>query len=128
MSNSKIEELENQLANCDGLIGELNIKIEERDKTIHAIKTEQVSYKVDIVNNEYDGSATRKCINISDTLFAFTKNGAGPLESITLLVKSEGCDWCEASDLTELRIWEYQELKKFAVAVGMIEEDEDLFI
>ena len=129
MSKSNYEEeLRNQLYNCDKLIGELNKKIKEKDKIIYAIKTEQVSYKVDIVNQYHEFGDTRKCIAISEMLFAFTKKGGGALDSIGLLCKSKDTDWVEVTDLTELRIWEYQELKSYAVAVGMIEENDDLFI
>ena len=137
--SQKLTQKDEQLKNCDTLIGELNKKIEEKDLIIHAIKTDQVSYKVDIVNNWYDdscwkdtsGKYPQKMIQISEVMFAFIKDGVGDhikLNRISLWSRAEANDWCEVSDLTELRIWEYQEIKSYAIAVGMIKEEEDLFI
>ena len=122
-----------QLKNCDTLIGELNKKIEEKDLIIHAVKTDQVRYKVDIVNDLFDDSSwqdtsdrhPQKQIRISDICFSFVR---GINKNISLWSKSEANEWVEVSDLTELRIWEYQEIKSYAVGVGMIEENEDLYI
>ena len=74
-----------------------------------------------------------KVILISEVMFAFIKTegnvvGTQKIDDIYLWSKSEDNDWCEVSDLTELKVWEYQEIKSYAVAVGMITEDEDLFI
>ena len=65
-----------------------------------------------------------KVILISEVMFAFVNDDG----NICLWSKSEANEWVEVSDLTELKVWEYQEIKSYAVAVGMIKEDEDLFI
>ena len=116
-----------------GEITEKNKLLKEKDLMIHAIKTDQVSYKVDIVNDTHGEGCfpnpSCKIILISDIMFAFYKDtpslhGNG----IVLRSKHENNDWVEVSDLTELKISEYKELKSFAIAVGMITEEQDLFI
>ena len=90
--------------------------------------------KVTIVNDMLESMnadvGPDKVILISEVMFAFVKKIQKVMNSddICLWSKSEANDWCEVSDLTELRIWEYQEIKSYAIAVGMIKEDEDLFI
>ena len=60
---------------------------------------------------------------ISDYNYAFIKDKTG----FGLWVWS-GDDWNEVSDLTMVYVFEYQEIKSYAVAIGWITEDEDLFI
>ena len=67
-----------------------------------------------------------KVILIIKVMFAFVTSSGGT--SISLLSKNEDTDWVDVSDLTELKVWEYQEIKSYDVAVGMITEDQDLFI
>ena len=82
--------------------------------------------KVSIVNNwtDYNGvdGIPPKQIQISDYRYAFVED-----DGYGLFVWSEN-GWGQVSDLTELRVWEYQEIKSYAVAIGWINEDEDLFI
>ena len=84
--------------------------------------------KVTIVNDMLESMnadvGPDKVILISEVMFAFVKDSDG----IALWSKTEDNDWVEVSDLTELKVWEYQEIKSYAIAVGMIKEDEDLFI
>ena len=123
--NSPLENtLARRVGELEAEITELMDECDEKDKIIHAIKTDQVKYKVDIVNDGLDTDITRKVILISEIMFAFEKCS----DSISLLSKTEGTDWVDVSDLTELKVWEYQEIKSYAVAVGMITEDQDLFI
>ena len=108
-------------------ITELEEELKEKDLIIHAVKTDQVKYKVDVVNDWTDmcsDDTPPKQIRIGDYYYAFIKN-----EYVyALMILTEDNDWVEVSDLTELKVWEYQEIKSYAVAVGMIKEDEDLFI
>ena len=127
MDNLKLNEtLAKRVSDLEAEVTELMDELDDKDKMIHAIKTDQVSYKVDIVNNGLDTDITRKVILISEVMFAFVTSSGGT--SISLLSKNEDTDWVDVSDLTELKVWEYQEIKSYAVAVGMITEDEDLFI
>ena len=84
-------------------------------------------YKVSIVNDwtdTYDDDVPPKQIQISDYYYAFVEDKNG----FELWVKNNCEDWVTVSDLTELRVWEYREIKSYAVAIGWINEDEDLFI
>ena len=65
-----------------------------------------------------------KQIQISDYYYAFVEDENG----YELWVKNNCEGWVVVSDLTELKIWEYQEIKSYAVAIGWINENEDLFI
>ena len=97
-------------------------------------------YKVSIVNDWTDMCADDvppKQIQISDYHYAFIENGVssslsmeklGDDNDYELWVKNNCEGWVVVSDLTELRVWEYQEIKSYAVAIGWINEDEDLFI
>ena len=67
-----------------------------------------------------------KQIRISDYIYAFVKTGDGH-NPFGLWIWNED-QWNEVSDLTGVYVFEYQELKSYAVAVGMITEDQDLFI
>ena len=111
-------------------ITKLEEELKEKDLIIHAIKTDQVSYKVDIVNDWTDMTASDippKQIKVSEYIYAFV-DGLNSRNDICLWIQTEDVSWMEVSDLTELKVWEYQEIKSYAVAVGMIKEEEDLFI
>ena len=75
-----------------------------------------------------------KIIVIGDYKYAFVTDRNGNGEKVIKLwvyQQDESCktgDWVEVSDLTGVYVWEYQEIKSYAVGVGMIEEDQDLFI
>ena len=114
----KIAELENEL---------------EGNNVIYKMAMKSIQ-KVSIVNDTLGGDWTdadipKKMIKVGDYHYAFVK-GSGDCE---LWINndndniSDNC-WGEVSDLTELRVWEYQELKSYAIAVGMVKEHEDLFI
>ena len=88
--------------------------------------------KISIVNNNTDmmsaGDLTKlrdvpKQIRIGDYIYAFVEDDNG----FGLWVWS-GDDWVEVTDLTDVCVWEYQEIKSYAVAIGWIDEDKDLFI
>ena len=121
------------LQEAKGKVDKLKEQLKEKDLIIQAIKTDQVKYKVDIVNDTFGGDMVadvpKKMIKVGDYHYAFVKD-SGDCE---LWINndndniSDNC-WGEVSDLTELRVWEYQELKSYAVAVGMVKEHEDLFI
>ena len=64
-----------------------------------------------------------KQIRISDYTYAFIKNKS----AFGLMVWNED-QWNELSDLTGIYVFEYQEIKSYAVAIGWITEDQDLFI
>ena len=94
--------------------------------------------KVSIVNANYDmanvGDFTRlqdvpKQIRISDYNYAFVQNenASGRFASIGLWVWSED-NWVEVTDLTGICVFEYKTIHKYAVAIGWIDEDKDLFI
>ena len=111
-------------------ITKLEEELKEKDLIIHAIKTDQVSYKVDIVNDWTDMTASDippKQIKVGEYIYAFV-DGLNSRNDICLWIQTEDVSWMEVSDLTELKVWEYQEIKSYAVAVGMIKEEEDLFI
>ena len=92
---------------------------------------------VSIVNdlNELMGAYERlgdvpKQIRISDYTYAFIKDYTSKVVdggNIALWIWAED-EWNEVSDLTCMYVWEYQEIKSYAVAVGMITRDQDLFI
>ena len=99
---------------------------------------EKQKNKASIVNANYDmanvGDFTRlqdvpKQIRISDYNYAFVQNenASGRFESIGLWVWS-GDDWVEVTDLTGIYVFEYKIIHKYAVAIGWIDEDKDLFI
>ena len=115
----KVAELENEL---------------EGNNVIYKMAMKSIQ-KVSIVNDTLGGDWTdadipKKMIKVGDYHYAFIKSDG---DDYGLMINndndniSDSC-WGEVSDLTELRVWEYQELKSYAIAVGMIEEDEDLFI
>ena len=85
--------------------------------------------KTSIVNEVNNDNWTNLCarmekqIQISDYRYAFVKDKDGYGLSIWL-----ENNWAEVSDLTELKVWEYQKIKSYAVAIGWIKEDQDLFI
>tara|TARA_R110002074_G_scaffold109465_7_gene236048 strand:+ start:157 stop:432 length:276 start_codon:yes stop_codon:yes gene_type:complete len=88
------------------------------------------SNRVSIVNELTDlvGDCERmqdipKQIRISDYTYAFLKDKGG----FSLMVWS-GDDWNQVEDLTMVYVFEYQEIKSYAVAIGWITEDQDLFI
>ena len=64
-----------------------------------------------------------KQIKISDYTYAFIKDKAG----FELWIWNED-QWNTVSDLTGVYVFEYQEIKSYMVAIGMITEDQDLFI
>ena len=68
-----------------------------------------------------------KQIRISDYTYAFIKFYKVHKAGFELWIWNED-QWNTVSDLTGVYVFEYQELKSYAVAVGMITEDEDLFI
>ena len=87
--------------------------------------------KISIVNNNTDimsaGDLTRlgdvpKQIIIGDYIYAFVED-----EGLALWIFNVD-SWGEVSDLTDVPVWVYQEIKSYAVAIGWINEDEDLFI
>ena len=126
----EIVDKDKQIDNTNKYVKELKEELKEKDLIIHAIKTDQVSYKVDIVNDWTDMTASDippKQIKVSEYIYAFV-DGLNSRDEICLWLQTEDVTWIEVSDLTELKVWEYQEIKSYAVAVGMIKEDEDLFI
>ena len=93
--------------------------------------------KVSIVNDSTDMTASDippKQIKVGDYHYAFVEDNEKSFDvsyegnNICLWLQTEDVVWIEVSDLTELKVWEYQEIKSYAVAVGMIKEEEDLFI
>ena len=87
--------------------------------------------KISIVNNNTDmmsaGDLTRlgdvpKQIVIGDYIYAFVED-----ERLALWIFNVD-SWGEVSDLTDVPVWVYQEIKSYAVAIGWINEDKDLFI
>ena len=87
--------------------------------------------KISIVNNNTDmmsaGDLTRlgdvpKQIIIGDYIYAFVED-----EGLALWIFNVD-SWVEVSDLTDVPVWVYQEIKSYAVAIGWIDEDKDLFI
>ena len=84
------------------------------------------SNRVSIVNELSDCERMQdipKQIRISDYTYAFLKDKGG----FSLMVWS-GDDWNQVEDLTMVYVFEYQEIKSYAVAIGWITEDQDLFI
>ena len=69
-----------------------------------------------------------KQIQISDYYYAFVHDENGFELWIKMENNNDGNDWGGVSDLTELKIWEYQEIKSYAVAIGWIKGNQDLFI
>ena len=69
-----------------------------------------------------------KQIQISDYYYAFVHDKNGFELWIKMENNNDGNDWGGVSDLTELKIWEYQEIKSYAVAIGWIKGNQDLFI
>ena len=122
----KIAELENEL---------------EGNNVIYKMAMKSIQ-KVSIVNDmlTFDGFVPKKQIFIGSYYYAFIqdKDCRHFRETIhskgfTLWINNENDDisgnvWGEVSDLTELKVWEYQEIKSYAVAIGWIAEEEDLFI
>ena len=91
-----------------------------------------INKKVSIVNNNSDmmsaGDLTKlgdvpKQIAIGDYIYAFVDND----EELALWIFNVD-SWVEVSDLTDVPVWVYQEIKSYAVAIGWIDEDKDLFI
>ena len=112
--------------------------VEVMEQLVKERKEEKQMNKVSIVNANYDmaniGDFTRlqdvpKQIRISDYNYAFVQNenASGRFESIGLWVWS-GEDWVEVTDLTGIYVFEYKAIHKYAVAIGWIDEDKDLFI
>ena len=112
--------------------------VEVMEQLVKERKEEKQMNKVSIVNANYDmanvGDFTRlqdvpKQIRISDYNYAFVQNenASGRFESIGLWVWS-GDDWVEVTDLTGIYVFEYKIIHKYAVAIGWIDEDKDLFI
>ena len=105
-------------------------EVMKKSKLYEDVQKEGKVNKVSIVNDWADMCADDvppKQIQISDYYYAFVEDKNG----FELWVKSyndKDEDWVTVSDLTELRVWEYQEIKSYAVAIGWINEDEDLFI
>ena len=91
--------------------------------------------KVSIVNDltDIDANGTMlsfdrlqdvpKQVRISDYTYAFIKDKTG----FGLWIWNED-DWGEVSDLTMVYMFEYQAIKSYAVAIGWITEEQDLFI
>ena len=85
---------------------------------------------VSIVNDwtdTYDDDVPPKQIQISDYYYAFVEDKNG----FELWVKSyndKDEDWVVVSDLTGIYVFEYKIIHKYAVAIGWIDEDKDLFI
>mgnify|MGYP003151920256 CR=1 FL=1 len=122
-AKKRIADLKDNVVEKTDKVAKLENELKEKDLIIHAIKTDQVKYKVDIVNGIGCDKPTKQ-IKIGDWCYAFIKDIAG----FALWIYNEDNEWGEVSDLTEIKVWEYQEIKSFAIAVGMIKEDEDLFI
>ena len=112
--------------------------VEVMEQLVKERKEEKQMNKASIVNANYDmanvGDFTRlqdvpKQIRISDYNYAFVQNenASGRFESIGLWVWS-GEDWVEVTDLTGIYVFEYKIIHKYAVAIGLIDEDKDLFI
>ena len=112
--------------------------VEVMEQLVKERKEEKQMNKASIVNANYDmanvGDFTRlqdvpKQIRISDYNYAFVQNenASGRFESIGLWVWS-GDDWVEVTDLTGIYVFEYKIIHKYAVAIGWIDEDKDLFI
>ena len=112
--------------------------VEVMEQLVKEREEEKQKNKVSIVNANYDmanvGDFTRlqdvpKQIRISDYNYAFVQNenASGRFESIGLWVWS-GDDWVEVTDLTGIYVFEYKIIHKYAVAIGWIDEDKDLFI
>ena len=87
--------------------------------------------KISIVNNNTDmmsaGDLTRlgdvpKQIIIGDYIYAFVED-----EGLALWIFNVD-SWVEVSDLTDVPVWVYQEIKSYAVAIGWIKGNQDLFI
>ena len=112
--------------------------VEVMEQLVKEREEEKQMNKASIVNANYDmaniGDFTRlqdvpKQIRISDYNYAFVQNenASGRFESIGLWVWS-GDDWVEVTDLTGIYVFEYKIIHKYAVAIGWIDEDKDLFI
>ena len=100
--------------------------VEVMEQLVKEREEEKQKNKVSIVNNwtDYNGDGIPpKQIQISDYRYAFVEDEDG----YGLYVWSEN-GWGQVSDLTEVKVWEYQEIKSYAVAIGWIDEDKDLFI
>ena len=115
---------------------------DEKDRLIRKLTEKQevlsdareLMLKVSIVNEltDFVGDYERmqdipKQIRISDYTYAFIKFYKVHKAGFELWIWNED-QWNTVSDLTGVYVFEYQELKSYAVAVGMITEDEDLFI
>ena len=140
---------EPEYTQCQDLYDEM----EEQDKEIEQLKTQlalekenkeqlekeaMINKRASIVNNNSDDAFvsdfTRledvpKQIRISDYNYAFVQNenASGRFASIGLWVWSED-NWVEVTDLTGICVFEYKTIHKYAVAIGWIDEDKDLFI
>ena len=134
-AKQRIADLEDNVVEKTDKVAELENEL-EGNNVIYQMAMKSIQ-KVSIVNDMLESMnadvGPDKVILISEVMFAFVKTegnvlGTQKIDDICLWSKSEDNDWCEVSDLTELRIWEYQEIKSYAVAVGMIKEEEDLFI
>ena len=62
-----------------------------------------------------------KQIIIGDYIYAFVED-----EGLALWIFNVD-SWVEVSDLTDVPVWVYQEIKSYAVAIGWIKENQDLF-
>ena len=105
--------------------------VEVMEQLVKERKEQKQKNKVSIVNDWTDMCADDvppKQIQISDYYYAFVEDENGYELWIKMENNNDGNDWGQVSDLTELRVWEYQEIKSYAVAIGWINEDEDLFI
>tara|TARA_R100001594_G_scaffold24789_1_gene48633 strand:- start:21501 stop:21914 length:414 start_codon:yes stop_codon:yes gene_type:complete len=129
----RLEQSEKRIAILEKRIEALNEQIEEKDLIIHAVKTDQVNYKVDIINKscvDMNDDIPTKQIKIGDYYYAFLRGSDGlVLLSCPVGLGHAEMQFTEVQDLTELKVWEYQEIKSYAVAVGMlIDMNDDIFI
>jgi hypothetical protein len=98
-------------------------------------KSKWLDVDVSIVNDLTDlvGDCERiqdipKQIRINDYHYAFIKEENTSKErGFSLMVWNED-NWNQVEDLTGVYVFEYQEIKSYAVAIGWITEDEDLYI
>ena len=105
--------------------------VEVMEQLVKERKEQKQKNKVSIVNDWTDMCADDvppKQIQISDYYYAFVEDENGFELWIKMENNNDGNDWGGVSDLTELKIWEYQEIKSYAVAIGWIDEDKDIFI
>ena len=112
----------------ESLTTSLTLEDKANDRRQHRISELE---KISIVNNNTDmmsaGDLTRlgdvpKQIIIGDYIYAFVED-----EGLALWIFNVD-SWVEVSDLTDVPVWVYQEIKSYAVAIGWIDEDKDLFI